>query len=566
MPKSRRSFLAATVGGAAAAAVGGCRLFGTVSRAAESGVQFTVDLRATGTPISPYIYGVADGDTAYMKGTGATVRRRGGNPTTRYNWELGNAWNTARDWYFQNTDYARNRPGEDKPGGHIDLVIADAKAAGAAMVVTIPTIGWVAKDRSQKTASTGVPEEGGVPHPSASSESIKGYDPTENRLRTSVRSVARKGRAFQYPPDLTDGTVYQDEWVAHLVERWGKAKDGGVRFYTMDNEPEIWDQTHTDVHPTRLSYEGLLGQFIEYASAVKDVDPTAEITGPGTWGWTNYFHSSLDRGDDNFRTAADRRAHGGEPFLSWFLKQARAHDQRVGRRTLDVFDVHYYPAGKGIYSDRTDPATCALRLRSVRSLWDASYADESWVKDRVRLIPRLREWVEGGYPGTKMGITEWNFGGESHMSGGLAIADALGVFGREGLYLGCYYRGPKPGTPGYEAFRLYRNYDGRGSKFGDLTLPVKGSVDPDAGSCYAARDSVSGDLTVVLINKSPDRPLPATVAFTGARDLKLEGAWRFGQDNGGQLQPDDRAQAAKDTVYATVPPYSAMLIRLSQAK
>jgi len=56
----------------------------------------------------------------------------------------------------------------------------------------------------------------------------------------------------------------------------------------------------------------------------------------------------------------------------------------------------------------------------------------------VELIPRLKRWVAQCYPGLKIGITEYNWGGEDDISGALALADILGVFGREGLDLGCY--------------------------------------------------------------------------------------------------------------------------------
>ena len=41
----------------------------------------------------------------------------------------------------------------------------------------------------------------------------------------------------------------------------------------------------------------------------------------------------------------------------------------------------------------------ALRLRTTRMLWDPTYVDESWVKEPVRLLPRLREWIDQNYPG-----------------------------------------------------------------------------------------------------------------------------------------------------------------------
>ena len=151
--------------------------------------------------------------------------------------------------------------------------------------------------------------------------------------------------------------VYQDEWIAHLKKTFGTASHGGVQFYAMDNEPDLWDSTHTDVHPARMGYDDVLHNFLDYASAVKAVDPAAYVTGPVSWGWTGYNYSALDRGDDNFHTFADRKAHGGDPFLLWFLKQVHAHDVQARQRTLDVLDVHYYPQGNGVYGGQADKAT-----------------------------------------------------------------------------------------------------------------------------------------------------------------------------------------------------------------
>jgi Glycoside hydrolase family 44 len=62
-----------------------------------------------------------------------------------------------------------------------------------------------------------------------------------------------------------------------------------------------------------------------------------------------FRYSALDRGDDSFRTRADYKRHGSEPFLLWFLKRGREHDGHSGQRSLDVLDVHYCPASDGLY-------------------------------------------------------------------------------------------------------------------------------------------------------------------------------------------------------------------------
>ena len=390
-------------------------------------VALTVNAQAGRHPISPFIYGMAMAPDEYLLDLHLPLNRWGGNDKTRYDWVQGNAENAARDWGYRNR-VALTAALPPDPSSAADSFVRTDKARGAATLLTVPTIGWVARDTDNRHASIDVPDGSG-PGLAGADGPIAGYDPAANRSRTSVRSVARKGAPFLDRPTLAGGVVYQDEWIHHLKAAFGDGAHGGVQFFAMDNEPDLWDSTHTDVHPARMGYDDVLHNFLEYAAAVKAVDPTALVTGPVSWGWTGYNYSALDRGDDNFHTHADRTRHGGEPFLPWFLKRVRAHDARTGRRTLDILDVHFYPQANGLYGGQTDKATRSLRLRSTRSLWDPSYADESWIGVPVRLIPRLKEWVASGYPGTRLGITEWNFGADFHINGGLAIADVLGIFG-----------------------------------------------------------------------------------------------------------------------------------------
>lgn len=56
-------------------------------------------------------------------------------------------------------------------------------------------------------------------------------------------------------------------------------------------------------------------------------------------------------------------------------------------------------------------------------LWDPNYRSESWIADgnqNVYLIPRMRRWADDNYPGTRIGITEYNWGAEGDMNGATA--------------------------------------------------------------------------------------------------------------------------------------------------
>ncbi|HSS59980.1 MAG TPA: glycoside hydrolase family 44 protein [Candidatus Limnocylindrales bacterium] len=460
----------------------------------------TVYSGGQGTPISPLIYGVAFADSTVLGQLGATVDRWGGNTATSYNW-VTHSWNAGRDWEFRN-----------KPADNADTFVASALAGNATPLLTIPTIGYVARDGDNGTRSVGVPAGGGPPVSQASSR-IAGYDPSANRLATSIPSYARKPTAFVTDPAPNPSAVYQDEWVNHLIARFGSGSTG-VHLFAMDNEPDIWSSTHTDVHPVRMGYADMVSNFVQYATAVKAVDPAALILGPDVCCWTSMFYSDLDRGTDNFRTHADRNAHGGEAFLPWWLSQIARHDAASRSRSLDFLDVHFYPQADGVFSDRADPATQALRIRSVRSLWDPSYVDESWINTDVQLIPRLRGWIAASYPGTGIAISEYNFGGERDASGAVAEAEALGVFGREGVALATYWTHPAADSAVGGAFRAYRNFDGKGGQFGDRSLTAVS--DAPGIRAFASRHSNSNEIDTVVVNESLRATTHTRIGYTTA--------------------------------------------------
>ncbi|MEP7188427.1 MAG: glycoside hydrolase family 44 protein, partial [Roseiflexaceae bacterium] len=200
-----------------------------------------------------------------------------------------------------------------------------------------------------------------------------------------------------------------------------------------------------------------------------------------------------------------------------YLQQMAAYESTNHTRLLDYFDLHYYPATPGVtLAPAGDAATQTRRLASTRSLWDPAWVDEdSWipgtgeatavngvgVDGAIQLIPRMRDWVAKNYPGTKLAISEYNWGALDHINGALAQADVLGIFGREGLDLATLWDPPAASEPGAFAFRMYRNYDGQGAAFGDTSVHAS-SADQAQLAIYAARRGGDGALTLLVINKS----------------------------------------------------------------
>ncbi len=457
-----------------------------------SGPALAVDAAADRHAISPHIYGMNFADESLAVELALPVHRWGGNATTRYNWQTDTS-NHAMDWYFENIPESNANPGSLPNGSIVDRFVEADRARGTDSLITLPLIGWTPKARAyacgfsvakygpQQSVDPWRPDCGNGKHPDGTM--ITGNDPQDTSLAIGPAFVA--------------------DWIAHLVSRYGNAAGSGVRFYNLDNEPMLWNDTHRDVHPTATSYDELRDRTFAYAAAIKTADPAAATLGPVLYGWTAYWYSAADAvgGGDWWNRRPDRMAHGDTPFVEWYLQQLHAYETAHGLRILDYLDLHYYPQAAGVtLSTAGDAATQARRLRSTRSLWDPAYVDESWIGEPVRLIPRMRDWVNASYPGTKLAITEYNWGGHEHINGALAQADVLGLFGREQLDLATLWDPPAPGEPAAWAFRMFRNYDGAGGRFGNTSVRVT-SADQGQVSAYAGLRN-DGAMTLMLINKT----------------------------------------------------------------
>ena len=93
----------------------------------------------------------------------------------------------------------------------------------------------------------------------------------------------------------------------------------------------------------------------------------------------------------------------------------------------------------------------------------------------------MRETIAEHYPGLKLFISEWNFGNDANINGALAIADVLGIYGREGVEAAAYWRNPPVGSPGWFAFTMHGNYDGKGGRFGGAAVPATSSDEDRSG-------------------------------------------------------------------------------------
>lgn len=475
-------------------------------------------------PISPYIYGVNHPDFKKM-GPGITLARQGGNRMTAYNWET-NASNAGSDWHHQNDGYL----GESNVSGWTAKTFLDAgQQNGAAVLLTIPTAGYVSADKNG---------DGDV-------------NKTPNYLDVRFhKSLARKGRPFAYPPDTKDRSVYQDEFVAWLQKT--KSPKTPV-WYSLDNEPDLWGHTHERIWAKNPTYAQIISNNKEFASAIKDVAPKSLVFGPANYGWMGFRR---------FQGAPDAN---NRDFLDVYLAAMKDAERAGSRRLLDVLDIHWYPEAKGdgvriCFNDgKSDkPGTNAARIQAPRSLWDPSYVEDSWITQSLQgkaiaLLPGILGQISKQYPGTKLAITEYNYGGANHISGAIAQADVLGIFGRYGVFAACNWGLNADNRAELAGFRSFANYDGKGSRFGDLGLQVSGT-EAASISVYASLDSKHrGQMTIVAINKK-NEAMPFSATLEGFTAKSVTGYVVEGSEF--SVHQAKGASIAKSRVKATLPALS----------
>jgi hypothetical protein len=514
-------------------------------------VSIAVDASQNRHPISPLIYGVAFATSNQVADLNTPLNRSGGNSETRYNWQL-NAHNHANDWYFESLDdYNSGDPRATVPGSTADEFVANSKNGGAQPALTIPMIGWLPKLGANRAR--------------LSSYSTNKYGPqtdTDWQWFPSAGngvSVTNSTLITWNDPndaDFLTNSAFQQAWVQHLTNRWGMSTNGGIRYYIMDNEHSIWHSTHRDVHPNGASRAEIRDKFFDYAGMVKSVDPNALVFGPEEFGWSGYFYSGADLqygGQYGWGYLPDRATNGSMDYVCWLLDQFHQRATNTNQRLLDYFTLHRYTEDNNVGGNDVSPATQLKRSRSTRSFWDTNYVDETWINQVVMLIPRMKNWVATYYPGTKIGITEYNWGAEGHINGATTQADILGIFGRESLDLATRWTTPDPSTPTYKAMKMYRNYDGNKSGFGDTSILAAGP-NPDNVSTFAAVRSADNALTVMVINKQLAAGAETTISLSNFPAGNAAQAWQLASANAITRVGD--ASVSGSTLSAALPPQS----------
>ncbi len=490
---------------------------------AWSQVQITINSQQGVQAISRYIYGA---NSSVI--TNATNQRQGGNRWTAYNWE-NNDSNAGSDFNFQNDGFLSS---STSPGAAVLPAIQSAAAKGQALLLTIPINGYVSADRLGN---------GDVRYPSGNTSQPQLPQSTVLATRFVPEYPAKPGgpASFTLNPSTTDGAVYQDEfvnWVNH------KIVPGQQVFYDLDNEPDLWSSTHAEVHPTAATYQEIVNDSVAYATAIKAVSPNALVFGGVNYGWQGYVQLQSATKDASIPNTILN-------FQASYLKQMHAADVAAGHRLVDVLDMHWYPEAQGtngirIINNDTSAATVAARVQAARLLWDPSYVESSWITqdslpfqpsgtpaqfktNAIQLLPREQSLINQYDPGMKLSISEYNYGAGNHISGGVAEADALGVFGQQGVFSANWWPdGAANDNFTNSAFNMYLNYDGKGSKFGNTSIQAT-TNNIASTAVYASQDAGNPNRMVVVMINRTNAAVTTNLNIANSQSLSLADAYQL---------------------------------------
>ena len=528
--KKTAAFLAACV-------VTGCAITAPMSNIPQTAVnaadgydmKITVDLKGEKKEISPLIYGVNQYTTP-LKDVKTNSVRQGGNRMTAYNWET-NASNAGSDWKHSSDT---NLSESEDPADCVQQLSKDAAKYNVGYkLTTLQLAGYVSADKKGTVT-----------------EEEKAPSDRWNKV------VLTKGSDFADTPDLTDGVVYMDEYVNYIIKKLGDSKSAtGIQGYSLDNEPVLWNDTHSRMHPEPVTIEELKTKSIEMAKNVKKLDPNAEVFGPALYGYTAFDH--LDDDDQHDEWEKVKKENNYHWYLDSYLDDMHKASEEAGTRLLDVLDIHYYSesARKGAED----------RVQSVRTLYEKGFSENSWIgqwcMENVPILPTIQASIDKYYPGTKLGISEYNFGGGSDTSGTIAQVEALGCYADHGVYFATLWGGEPFIVSG---INLYTNYDGKGGCFGDTLIPAK-TEDVSKSSSYAAVNAKDDSkVTVMVTNKNMTEKENAVIDLKNAeKEYKSAAVYAiYGDDE--QIKLIDIIKDVKDnSVSVDLPAFSAAMVVVS---
>lgn len=462
----------------------------------QTPVTISIDLTKGKKPVSPLLYGKNNVLPSTFLNTGTTaeitkakeagvrfVRQGGGNNSTKYNWR--NKLSSHPDWY--NNVYSNDWDTAAK--NMIDKLPSvqgmwTFQLLGKAAANTGHNFNDYAYNGSQWWAGTGQNLAGG------------GQPNTANPSGKALVEGNPDLYLMDWPADSTVGIL--DKWFGPKGLGYDKNR---IRYWNMDNEPEIWSGTHDDVMKTQCSAEEFMQRFFKVAKAARAKYPTIKLVGPvpaNEWQWFRY-------GDDGILSDGKKLC-----WLEFFIKRIAEEEKASGIRLLDVLDIHFYPGETDaakcvqlyrVYFDRTYVYPGANGVKTVTGGWDGSINKEY-------IFGRCSDWLTkymGANHGVTFGLTENDIASTDPNVQAVSYASTMGEFMKQGVEIFTPWSW-KVGM--WETLHLFSRFNL--GNYVQATSPNETLV-----SAYPTVNEAADSMTVVLVNRSLTDKIQVSLNITG---------------------------------------------------
>lgn len=295
-----------------------------------------------------------------------------------------------------------------------------------------------------------------------------------------------------------------------ILDHWFAAGGLGLnnsnfRYWSMDNEPEIWNGTHDDVMPTQLLASAFMDKYFAVAKAARLRFPEIKLTGPvpaNEWQWYKWGSETLKISGTNYC------------WLEYFIKRVADEQKATGIRLLDVLDIHWYPSVYSdaevlqlhrIFFDKTYIYPGANGVKTINGGWDTSQTKEY-------IFQRINDWLTkhfGANHGITLGLTECAFSSSNPNITSVLYASILGTFANNGVELFTPWSWQ---TGMWETMHLFSRY-AKGVRV-SATSSLETMV-----SAYTSVNNNNDSMTVVLVNRDLTASRNVTVNIAGFKAI-----------------------------------------------
>src|SRR6185312_598176 len=123
-----------------------------------------------------------------------------------------------------------------------------------------------------------------------------------------------------------------------------------------------------------------------------------------------------------------------------------------------------------------------------------------------------------------------------------------------------YWTYPPENSPVYQAFRVYRNYDGLGGRFLDRAISTTGGR---SASLFASQDDGGGKMVAIALNFDPREGADADIDLAGCGDITGGRTFQYvGAPDGIHKVADNVPMEGTSGLRAKLPPYSITVFEL----